>query len=307
MLKRLKTIGLVLACVCSLNAYAGNPDKIQFAWAVERGDLKQVKEWFKDGLDPSYEGNVIGSGLMIGAWTGNIDMMQLFLDNGADINQINRSGEQALAFAAWNGHKHAVDWLIANGAMLNRKEKSWGALHYATFNGHTELVKHLIAKGADVNARVPNGATAIMLAAREGKDDIAKMLLSNGASLKYKTDWNDTALTMAVRTSHLAIAKMVSTPEEFAYAINNTPETTGMQRSVEAPKHVSEILAQIREANRERMPTHALQAQLADAIKTYRSEHTPKNTSGITKVNAIEITAKRGGNGSDEKVRIITR
>lgn len=305
MLKKLKVIAMALACVGSLNVYAGNPDKIQFAWAVERGDVKQIKEWFKDGLDPAYEGNVIGSGLMIGAWTGNIEMMRLFLENGADINQLSKNGEHALAFAAWNGHKAAVDWLLANGAMLNRKEKSWGALHYATFNGHTELVKHLISQGADVNARVPNGATAIMLAAREGKNDIAKMLLDNGASLKYKSDWNDTALTMAVRNNHLTIAKMVSTPEEFAYAINNTPSTPN-SRSVEAPAQVSEILAKIREANRERMPVHALQAQLADAIKTYRAEYAAKaSNSGITKVNAIEITAKRGGGG--ERVQIITR
>jgi hypothetical protein len=42
-------------------------------------------------------GAVIGSGLMIGAWEGNMPMMDLFHSRGADINKANHLGEQALA------------------------------------------------------------------------------------------------------------------------------------------------------------------------------------------------------------------
>jgi ankyrin repeat protein len=63
-----------------------------------------------------------------------------------------------------------VKWLIEHGAPLEREDKQWGALHYAVFNGHEKVVSDLMARGANVNARAPNGATPLMLAAREGHD-----------------------------------------------------------------------------------------------------------------------------------------
>ena len=48
-------------------AQAELPNPNSFAWAVERGDVKKVKEWFDQGLDPEFVGSQIGTGLMIAA------------------------------------------------------------------------------------------------------------------------------------------------------------------------------------------------------------------------------------------------
>ena len=114
---------------------------------------------------------------MIAAWTGgNIELMELFHVRGANPRRSNNNGEQAIQLAAWNGQTEAVRWLLDHGAVLNRDGKHWDALHYAVFNGHTKLAAELIQRGADVNARTPNGSTALMLAAREG-NDAARLLL----------------------------------------------------------------------------------------------------------------------------------
>lgn len=81
---------------------------------------------------------------MIAAWNGNIEIMNLFLERGANPRRANRNGEQALQLAAWNGHTEAVKWLLDHGATINREGNNWGALHYAVFNGHTELARFLI-------------------------------------------------------------------------------------------------------------------------------------------------------------------
>jgi ankyrin repeat protein len=41
-----------------------------------------------------------------------------------------------------------------------------------------------MARGANVNARAPNGATPLMLAAREGHERLARVLLEAGANTR---------------------------------------------------------------------------------------------------------------------------
>jgi ankyrin repeat protein len=90
------------------------------------------------GLNPEYQAAHIGTGLMVAAWYGHIEMMALFVERGADLRRSNRHGEQPLQLAAWGGHLEAVNWLLERGAPLDRQGKQWGALHYAVFNGHAK-------------------------------------------------------------------------------------------------------------------------------------------------------------------------
>ena len=101
-------------------AQSSQPDPVAFSWAIERGDVASVRQWFDEGLDPEFQGSQFGTGLMHAAWHGNIEMMQLFLSHGANPRRVNRNGEQALQLAAWNGHMEAVKWLLSNGAPINR-------------------------------------------------------------------------------------------------------------------------------------------------------------------------------------------
>ena len=118
---------VVAFCLMAGAAQAELPNPNAFAWAVERGDVKQVREWLDQGLDPEFVGSQIGTGLMIAAWQGNIEMMALFVERGANPRRANRNGEQPLQLAAWKGHMEAVKWLLAHGASLNREGKQWGA------------------------------------------------------------------------------------------------------------------------------------------------------------------------------------
>jgi hypothetical protein len=67
---------LVLCLVLLLGAMplraADLPDARTFSAAIERGDLVLAREWLDAGLPPDFEGQVIGSGIMIGAWEGSI-------------------------------------------------------------------------------------------------------------------------------------------------------------------------------------------------------------------------------------------
>jgi hypothetical protein len=97
------------------------PDPVTFTNSMELGDVRQAEQWLDAGLPPDYLGNRIGSGLMIGAWEGKLDLMRLFISRGADIDQLNANGESALALAAWRGQLEAVKWLLERGARINAR------------------------------------------------------------------------------------------------------------------------------------------------------------------------------------------
>ena len=297
----------ISACLLiSTAANATLPDPIKFAWLVERGDIKQVEEWFSEGLDPEFQHPQLGTGLMIAAWYGNIEMMEVFIKHGANPRRSNLNGEQPLQLAAWNGHMNAVKWLLEHGAVLNREGLYWGALHYAVFNGNKELTNYLLSKGASVNARSPNGATPIILAAREGREELTKVLLDAGADTTLKTDWGDSALTMAMRYDHYSLAKMISSPEEFAAAIKAPKESFGVATSSKAaPNEIEVLLKKIREADIEGLASDDLHKQLMEAVTKYKENAVAKSTkTSVSTPKSIVITAKRNQPGA-ESARIV--
>ncbi len=284
---------------------AALPDPVAFSWAIERGDVAKVRQWFDEGLDPEFQGSQFGTGLMNAAWHGNIEMMQLFLSHGANPQRSNRNGEQALQLSAWNGHAEAVKWLLGNGAPINRDGNYWGALHYAVFNGHTELAKYLIERGANVNARSPNGSTPLMMAAREGREDLAKTLLESGADTRAKNDWGDTSLVLAMRYDHYRLGKMISSPEEFEIAVKAPKEDFGEPiKSAAAPSEIEVLLQKIREAEAEGLPSEHLHVELRRVVEEVRAKAMAQRAARRPapppyQGKSIVITAKRNQFGGE--------
>jgi len=270
---RLGACLLLISCLLLPPALAQvpTPDPVRFEFAVERGDLRMVRRWLEQGLHPEYEAAHIGTGLMVAAWYGNIEMMALFVEHGADVRRVNRHGEQPLQLAAWGGHLEAVQWLLERGAPLDRQGNQWSALHYAVFNGHGKVARDLMSRGANINARAPNGATPLMMAAREGHLELARDLLEAGANASLQSDWGDNALTMAMRYNHLRLAKMIASPEEFAVAVKAPPASFGeASRSAALPPTVDAIMREIRAAEAEGRPSEELHARLRAAVNELR-------------------------------------
>ncbi len=196
------------------------PNATLFANTIELGDIQQAKKWLEKGLPPYFEGSRIGTGLHIAAWEGNLPLIQLFLDYGADINLSNRHNETPLSLAAWRGQKEAMAFLIQNGAAINTPNLTWSPLHYAVFSGQKEIVTDLIQRGANVNALSTNGSTALMMAVYEGRADLMEQLLEAGAIATIKNDRGESALDWAMRKDRPDLAKKIATPEELQNALS---------------------------------------------------------------------------------------
>jgi len=275
------------------------PDPVRFSIVIELGDVLKAREWLDAGLPPDFEGNVIGTGVMIGAWEGNIPMMELFVSRGADINKVNSNGEQALLHAAWKGRLEAVRWLVERGASLNRQGKEWAALHYAAFSGHAEIVAYLLERGGDVNALSTNGSTPLMMAAREGRESIARTLLASGARTDIVNEYGDDALRWAMRNNNLKIAQEIAGQEKFSALVAKPAASWGQPvRSLPVPDRADMMLAQARKMEAAGRRDEALTLYRA-ALAAIRQAGTDadKTSTATRATTGMVITAKRGKPG----------
>lgn len=305
----------VALLLCVHAARAEGPDATRFGHAIEVGDIRAATKWLDEGLDPDFEADSLGTGLMIGAWEGNIPLMELFFSRGADINHVSRIGEQALMLAALKGHDQAVRWLVEHGAQVNRSGKQWSALHYAIFAGHQGIVRFLIERGADVDGRTTNDSTALMLTARQGHEDLARLLLQSGADPKPANDWGDTALSWAMSHRNLRIARLVgaaldavppdAASSSFAQAAQKPPGTFAAPAgSVAAPPEIDDHLQRLRLAEARGQPTKDLRRELFEAIARFKAQGTPAATAANQARNAappkaLVVTAKRAKAGRE--------
>lgn len=87
-----------------------------------------------------------------------------------------------LHLAATGGKVLIVNLLLENGADVSLKETTGAtALHKAVEKGHLDIVEILVGKGADVNAYSFYVHSPLKLAKDKGHTDIASFLLSRGA------------------------------------------------------------------------------------------------------------------------------
>ena len=260
---------LSLWLLVATSAFAASPDPVTFGIAVERGDARTVRKWLDEGMPADYQADRIGTGLMIAAWNGNIEMMELFLSRGANPRRVNNNGEQAVAAGRLERTREGRGLAARTRCRAQPRRQAVGcALHYAVFNGHTDLAADLIKRGANVNARAPNGSTPLMMAAREGHEEAAKLLPRIGADTSLKSDSGATARSPfrdALRP--LPPRQDDFDAGEFDIAVKAPKESYGeASRSAATPARIDDILRQIREANAEGRETSELRKQPHGAI-----------------------------------------
>jgi len=286
-------VGISLGLPLAAQQAVSLPTPMAFVNSLEVGDVAQAEAWLAAGLPPDFMGSRTGSGLMIGAWEGNIELMRLFISRGADINKLNGNGESALVLAAWRGNLDVVQWLVDRGARINAPRRQWSALHYAVFAGHDAVADYLLAQGADIDALSTNGSSVLMMAIYEGRQDLARKLIEKGADRTPKNDWGDGALEWSMRYNHLNIARMLTNPEEFNIAVSQPKEKWGEpSRSVRMSKEL-ETLIDMRETLAVRgMSTASIDKRIAaERVRIVRAELDRRDAPA--RASTLEITASR--------------
>jgi len=173
------------------------------------------------------------------------DMVEALLDAGADIEGPNKIGATPLLYACRLGagyanelsitHQNAdgtteqktigadevrlsylalVVRLIERGARLDaRNPDGCSALHVAVQAGDTDFTRLLLERGADASSADEGGFTSLHDAAAAGRLDLVELLLAHGArrEVRVRTGWKDikegmTAREVAETRGHVGVA-----------------------------------------------------------------------------------------------------
>ncbi|KAF0191297.1 MAG: yahDC [Gammaproteobacteria bacterium] len=143
------------------------------------GDLAEVERLIEHGAAIDEREKRYGrTALHTAAKGGHVEVVEVLLARGADVNGGDGLGFTALHLAVWQGRAEVVEVLLAHGADVNANRNRRGVmpLHVAAQFGQAGMVRRLIEAGADVNARARNGETALDTARRLGRGEAVGVL-----------------------------------------------------------------------------------------------------------------------------------
>ncbi|KAE9245948.1 hypothetical protein PF004_g5026 [Phytophthora fragariae] len=153
--------------------------------AVQRNDLETARRLLALDVDielRSEDNNF--TPLCWAAQAGNLEMVQLLIVEGAQVDAATTSGFTPLLLAASAGHAHVVQQLLMKGADSEAciKRSGFTALLVAVFNNYVGVVRHLVKKRVNLEVRSADGSTALHLAAEKGHAAVVQLLLAGGSN-----------------------------------------------------------------------------------------------------------------------------
>lgn len=141
----------------------------------------------EDGLTP----------LQLAVKTDNCEAISILLQRGAHVDARSFSGLTALQIAAQRKHWIAFDLLVIGGANLDTwNHNGETLLHEQARNSFssTSIAAKLLKQGANIEARSPQGYTALQYAAMSGNKMMFMHLLSQGAKIDVLTPKGESLL-----------------------------------------------------------------------------------------------------------------
>lgn len=178
------TVSLLSSCIVMSDNDFGELFRPSIQNAAMDGNMNEVKKFLQDGVDVNAVDKEGDSALIVASRWGYLDVVSLLIQEGADPNQQNIASESALGEALVFDRKKDVQLvgeLIKAGADIETQdEDGYTPLHTLAYNGHhraPSIARTLLAQGANPNSLTQGGQDALMLALDNRDDNAASEAL----------------------------------------------------------------------------------------------------------------------------------
>lgn len=179
--------------------------------------------------------------LLIAAGCGNVQIIDVLMRKGAEIQALDKSGANAIYYASRHGHVETLKYLHEKKCPLDVQDKSGETalhvaarygnvdvvqylcsihanpdltdreqetpLHCAAWHGYSPVARALCEARCDVNARNREGESPLLTASARGFRDIVECLLEHGADMESTDKDGHIALHLAVRRCQIEVVK----------------------------------------------------------------------------------------------------
>lgn len=204
---------------------------------ARNSDKESVKALIARGANVSAQDNWGNTPLHYAVMMpGDVELVQTLIDGGADLNVHGKlRGNTPLHYAVSSGNKNMVDILVSNGADLSlestsgntpidvasRQDRDYilrlfmdkGAdiflIHVAAGMGDLTQIKAFIENGIDVNTRNKDGFTPLYAACSRGHADVVKFLIDNGADVNAKDDYGQAPIDVAAERNRRNLVQLL--------------------------------------------------------------------------------------------------
>ena len=143
------------------------------------------------------------------AGRGDLEMVKLLLDAGAEVDPKDDNRMTAMHTAVLSGKTEVVRHLLSVGADANQRSRFQHPLYSAAFGNRLEIAKMLLDAGAQVDQKTLYQYTALSTAGQHNHVELMELLLDAGAEVDLITKNNHTALTLAIEAGALDAAKLL--------------------------------------------------------------------------------------------------
>lgn len=179
--------------------------------AVRNHNYDAVRVLLDRGANPNVR-IAGGSAFSQAVVSSNINMINLLLEHGADVNAGGPQGRTLLVTAVMGGNVGVLNALLgAPGINVNARDASGKtALFFAVEWGNVAAVRRLCGiEGIDVNLGYENGTTVLMVAVRSGNIQIASALLG-ARGINVNLHENGRGATALMLAAYWGRSEMVS-------------------------------------------------------------------------------------------------
>ena len=196
---------LVLFCITCFLIVSCSTSKL--FEASRTGDTGKTSKILSKNVNIDKQNKLGQTSLIIASHNGNLEVVKMLVNKGADINIKDNLDNSALMHSLLQNYPSISMFLLDNNANIDSNNDNVSPLNVAADIGNYEITKKVIEMGADIQNRTISGETPIFNALYSKDRETIDYLLSKDVKIIDRNKEGTTTLMLAVKANRFDLVK----------------------------------------------------------------------------------------------------